>query len=31
MYWYEVLGKKAEQDFLEDQLIKVSGFEEQEI
>lgn len=31
MYWYEVLGKKAEQDFLEDQLIKMSGVDEQEI
>ncbi|MDY4279993.1 MAG: N-acetylneuraminate synthase [[Pasteurella] mairii] len=29
MYWYEVLGKEAEQDFEEDQLIQDSRFENQ--
>ncbi|HAE7121104.1 TPA_asm: N-acetylneuraminate synthase [Salmonella enterica subsp. diarizonae serovar 48:i:z] len=31
MHWYEVLGKKAEKDFEEDQLIVHSGFSEQEV
>ena len=30
LYWYEVLGKVAERDFNEDELITVSGFEWQE-
>lgn len=31
MYWYELLGKKAERDFDEDQLIIHSGFVTQEV
>ncbi|EOF6510669.1 N-acetylneuraminate synthase [Salmonella enterica] len=31
MHWYEVLGKKAEKDFEEDQLIVHSCFSEQEV
>ncbi|MGC8423704.1 N-acetylneuraminate synthase [Mixta calida] len=31
MFWYEVLGKVAEQDFEEDQLIAHSGFNQQEV
>lgn len=31
MYWYDILGKKAEKNFDEDQLISHSGFDEQEI
>ena len=31
MHWYDILGKKAEKDFEEDQLIKYSGFNEQEV
>lgn len=31
MYWYEVLGKEAEQDFEEDQLIQDSRFENQQV
>ena len=30
LHWYEVLGKVAERDFNEDELITVSGFEWQE-
>lgn len=30
MHWYEILGKKAEKDFLEDELIVDSNFEYQE-
>lgn len=30
MLWYDVLGKTAEKDFVEDELIKVSGIEWQE-
>ncbi len=29
MYWYDILGKQAENDFLEDQLIKDSRFPNQ--
>nr|WP_279441402.1 SAF domain-containing protein [Actinobacillus equuli] len=29
MFWYEVLGKEAQQDFEEDQLIADSRFENQ--
>lgn len=31
MYWYDILGKRAEKDFGEDQLISHSGFGEQEV
>ena len=31
MYWYEILGKIAEKDFEEDQLIKDSNFKNQEV
>ena len=31
MYWYDILGKKAEYDFKEDELIKSSFFDDQEI
>ncbi|HCB7406640.1 TPA: N-acetylneuraminate synthase family protein, partial [Escherichia coli] len=31
MYWYEVLGKIAEKDFDEDQLIEHSDFSKQEV
>ncbi|GDW09115.1 N-acetyl neuraminic acid synthetase NeuB [Escherichia coli] len=31
MYWYDILGKKGEKNFDEDQLISHSGFDEQEI
>lgn len=31
MSWYEILGKEAEQDFTEDELIVHSGFIEQEV
>lgn len=30
LYWYDVLGKKAERDFSEDELITLSGFDWQE-
>ena len=30
MYWYDVLGKKAESDFEEDELLVVSGIKWQE-
>ena len=30
MYWYEILGKKAEYDFKEDELIKSSFFDNQQ-
>ncbi|VEH66001.1 N-acetylneuraminate synthase [Rodentibacter pneumotropicus] len=30
MFWYDVLGKKAEMDFEEDQLIQDSRFQNQE-
>ncbi len=29
MFWYDVLGKEAQQDFEEDQLIQDSRFENQ--
>lgn len=30
MYWYNVIGKTAERDFLEDELIELTGFQWQE-
>ncbi len=30
LYWYDILGKSAERDFKEDELITMSGFEWQE-
>ncbi|EQB7292637.1 N-acetylneuraminate synthase [Escherichia albertii] len=31
MFWYDILGKVAEKDFMEDQLISHSEFKEQEV